>query len=50
MGTILSKIHDDYEEYVEYCQSVHELPVRIVDNFYEHWKKLKELHRNDLEE
>ena len=48
--TTIDKIYEDYDEYVEYCKSVHELPVRLTEGFYDDWERLKELHRNDLEE
>jgi hypothetical protein len=42
MGSICSKIRDDYHNYVEFCKMLNETPVSDRDkkSFYEHQKEL----------
>lgn len=40
MGSILSKIAEDYDEYWELCQSLKISPKGVTDDFYEHQKQV----------
>lgn len=45
MGSCISKIYDDYDTYVAFCELVNEKPVGVCDYFYKHEKKLMEKHK-----
>jgi len=40
MGSIISRIYDDYHTYVDFCKLVNENPIDIHDDFYNHEKEL----------
>jgi len=47
MSDILSKIHEDYEEYRELCLKHKESPIDIYNkDWYKHLKQLKEKDAN----
>lgn len=41
MGCILNKIDDHYDEYVELCKKLNVTPENITNDFYTHWKELR---------
>ncbi|MFW5847762.1 MAG: hypothetical protein ACOCVF_02470 [bacterium] len=43
MGSILTKIYDDYDTYIEFCKLVNEQPVNI-ENFIDHETELMKKH------
>lgn len=46
MGSICSKIRDDYDDYVKFCKMVNETPVddRGEKSFYDHQRELCDKH------
>jgi len=44
MGSIISKILDDYDDYVELCRITNEIPVDSRKDFYAHEKVLMKKH------
>jgi hypothetical protein len=45
MGSCISKIYDDYDTYVSFCELVNEETVDVRDFFYEHEKELMKKHK-----
>ena len=45
MGTIIDRINDDYESYLELCRLVNENPNDIQKGFFEHQEELLEKYK-----
>lgn len=48
MGSIISKIHDDYEDYEYLCEILGEVPVFLGDSFYKHAEEMVRKHWNEI--
>lgn len=40
MGSTISAIYDDYDDYLYLCKQVGETPVVLTDGFYEHQRNI----------
>ena len=40
MGSTISAIYDDYDDYLYLCKQVNETPVALIDGFYEHQRNI----------
>jgi hypothetical protein len=40
MGSIISAIYDDYDDYLHLCKQVGETPVELIDGFYDHQRNI----------
>jgi predicted HicB family RNase H-like nuclease len=44
MGDLISRIEEDYEDYVDFCKEVGEKPMKLTSGFYEHAEAIAAKH------